>query len=63
MKPLLIRGATVVNADREFKADVLCMDSRIAAVGHGLAAPAGCDTLDGSGQYLKIGRASCRERV
>ena len=30
---LLIRGGTVVNADREFKADVLCIDGRIAAVG------------------------------
>ncbi len=55
MKPLLIRGATVVNADREFKADVLCMDGRIAALGTSLAAPAGCDLLDGSGQYLMPG--------
>ena len=30
---LLIRGGTVVNADREFAADVLCLDGKIAAVG------------------------------
>jgi dihydropyrimidinase len=30
---LLIRGGTVVNADRQEKADVLCVDGVIAAVG------------------------------
>ncbi len=56
-KPLLIRGATVVNADRETLADVLCVDGRIAAVGESAAreAPAGCELLDGSGQYLMPG--------
>lgn len=54
-KPLLIQGATVVNADREFKADVLCVDGQIAAVGPDLDAPAGADTLDGSGRYLMPG--------
>ena len=52
MTSLLIRGATVVNADREFAADVLCVGGKIAAVGSGLATPAGCETLDGSGRYL-----------
>ena len=54
---LLIRGATVVNADREFAADVLCIDGHIAVVGgtaHSLA-PAGTATLDGRGQYLMPG--------
>jgi len=55
MTPLLIRGATVVNADREFKADVLCVDGQIAAVGLNLATPAGTQTLDGSGRYLMPG--------
>ena len=55
MKPLLIRGATVVNADREFAADVLCEGGKISAVGTGLATPAGCETLDGSGRYLMPG--------
>mgnify|MGYP002654675669 CR=1 FL=1 len=54
---LLIRGGTVVNADREFAADVLCVDGRIAAVGDAAVqqAPAGCETLDASGQYLLPG--------
>jgi len=54
---LLIRGATVVNADREFAADVLCIDGRIAVVGDTAhaRAPAGTPTLDGSGQYLMPG--------
>ncbi|WP_088282328.1 dihydropyrimidinase [Ideonella sp. A 288] len=52
MKPLLIRGGTVVNADREFRADVLCVDGRIAAVGANLAAPAGADVLDAGGRYV-----------
>jgi dihydropyrimidinase len=55
MKPLLIRGATVVNADREFQADVLCVDGQIAAVGQHLDTPAGTETLDGSGRYLMPG--------
>ena len=55
MTSLLIRGATVVNADREFAADVLCVGGKIAAVGTGLATPTGCETLDGSGRYLMPG--------
>ncbi len=41
---LIIRGGTVVNADREFKADVLCIDGRIAAVGDDAAKNAGGTT-------------------
>ena len=54
---LLIRGGTIVNADREFKADVLCVDGQIAAVGDAAAqnAPAGSQTLDASGQYILPG--------
>jgi len=54
---LLIRGATVVNADAQQAADVLCVDGRIAAVGESASrqAPAGTQTLDGSGQYLMPG--------
>ena len=54
---LLIRGGSVVNADREFKADVLCIDGRIAAVGEDAVnhAPAGAQTLDASGQYILPG--------
>jgi len=52
MKPLLIRGGTVVNADREFRADVLCVDGRIASVGPALAAPTGAEVLDAGGRYV-----------
>ena len=54
---LVIRGGTVVNADREQRADVLCVDGRIVAVGDGVAAqaPAGAQTLDASGQYVLPG--------
>ena len=54
---LLIRGATVVNADAETRTDVLCVAGRIAALGERAAreAPAGTETLDGSGQYLLPG--------
>lgn len=51
MKPLLIRGGTVVNADREFRADVLCEGGQITAVGAGLQAPAGAEVLDAGGRY------------
>ena len=54
---LLIRGGTVVNADREFAADVLCVAGKVAAVGPAVAAqaPAGTQTLDASAQYLLPG--------
>jgi dihydropyrimidinase len=52
---LLIRGATVVNADRAERADVLCHEGRIAAVGADLGVPAGATVIDGGGQYLMPG--------
>jgi len=55
MSLLLIQGGTVVNADREFKADVLCDGGQIVAVGPSLAVPTGAQTLDASGRYLLPG--------
>jgi dihydropyrimidinase len=55
MSTLLIRGGTVVNADREFRADVLCTGGRIAAVGAALEAPAGAQVLDAGGRYVMPG--------
>ena len=54
---LLIRGGTVVNADRQEKADVLCVDGVIAAVGVDAAAlaPAGTEVIDASGQLVMPG--------
>ncbi|KQV51223.1 dihydropyrimidinase [Duganella sp. Root336D2] len=51
----LIRGGTVVNADRAFRADVLCEGDKIVAVGPGLAAPAGAEVIDAGGQYVMPG--------
>ena len=55
MSAVLIRGGTVVNADRAFRADVLCQDGRILAVGEGLSAPAGATVVDAGGQFVMPG--------
>jgi len=52
---ILIRGGTVVNADRAFRADVLTEDGRIAAVGEALEAPANAIVIDAGGQYVMPG--------
>ena len=52
---VLIQGGTVVNADRSFRADVLCEDGLIAAVGEGLDAPNGATVVDAGGQYVMPG--------
>ena len=58
---VLVRGGTVVNADGERRADVLCVDGRIAAVGEGLEAPMGARTIDAGGQWVR-GRGSSSVR-
>nr|WP_315427887.1 dihydropyrimidinase [uncultured Albidiferax sp.] len=55
MSSVLIRGGTVVNADRAFRADVLCIDGKIAEVGDNLAALAGAQVVDAGGQYVMPG--------
>ena len=55
MNALLVRGGTVVNADREFRADVLCVDGRITAVAESVEAPAGAQVVDAGGQYVMPG--------
>ncbi len=55
MSSVLIRGGTVVNADRAFLADVLCQDGRIVAVGDKLQAPTGANVVDAGGQYVMPG--------
>ncbi|MDP3610855.1 MAG: amidohydrolase family protein, partial [Rubrivivax sp.] len=55
MTSLLIRGGTVVNADREFRADVLVADGLVAQVGSSLSAPAGAQVLDAGGRYVMPG--------
>jgi dihydropyrimidinase len=55
MATLFIRGGTVVNADRAFKADVITQDGKIVAVGEDLMEPAGCTVVDAGGQYVMPG--------
>ena len=52
---ILIRGGTVVNADRSFRADVLLDGDKIAAVGTNLEAPGGAETVDAGGCYIMPG--------
>ena len=54
---VLIRGGTVVTADQEQKADVLCVNGKVIALGPDAAsqAPAGTTTIDASGQYVMPG--------
>ena len=52
---VLIQGGTVVNADRSFRADVLCENGLITAVGEGLDAPKGATIVDAGGQYVMPG--------
>ncbi|WJY14930.1 dihydropyrimidinase [Pectobacteriaceae bacterium CE90] len=54
---LLIKGGIVVNADRQFRADVLCVDGIIVAVGEdaGRDAPSGTEVVDASGLYVMPG--------
>jgi len=51
----LIRGGTVVNAGRAWRADVLVSGETIAAVGEALDAPAGARTVDAGGAFLMPG--------
>lgn len=57
MRNLLIKGGTVVNADHQHRADVLCVDGVIAAVGDASQwdIPAGTDTVDAGGLYVMPG--------
>jgi len=52
---ILIKGGTVVNADRSIRADVLCQDGLIMAVGEGLDTPKGATIVDAGGQYVMPG--------
>jgi dihydropyrimidinase len=45
----------VVNADRAYKADVLCFGDKIIAVGPDLEAPPHATVIDASGQYVMPG--------
>src|SRR6202451_4691771 len=52
---LLIRGGTVVTAEQSTRADVLCQDGTIVALGPALEAPAGTEIVDASGMLVMPG--------
>ncbi|WP_211443014.1 dihydropyrimidinase [Collimonas humicola] len=52
---IVICGGTVVNADSEFRADVLCKDGKIVAIGENLDIPPGTEVIDAGGQYVLPG--------
>ena len=52
---VLIRGGTVVTAESSFRADVLCAEGVIQAIGPALSAPAGAETLDAGGMLVMPG--------
>ncbi len=52
---VLIKGGTVVNADQSVRADVLCQDGLIAAVGDGIDAPKGATVVNADGQFVMPG--------
>src|SRR6187549_711941 len=52
---VLIKGGTVVTADQTFRADVLCSEGKIAAIGERVAAPVNVEVVDAGGQYVMPG--------
>ena len=49
---LLIRGGTVVTAEQQLRADILCADGKITAIGTKLDAPAGTEVVDAGEAYV-----------
>jgi dihydropyrimidinase len=49
---LFIKGGEIVTAEGRSRADILVEDERIAAIGVGLAAPAGAEVIDASGKLV-----------
>src|ERR1700744_5420700 len=52
---LVIKGGTIVTAERSFPGDVYCEGGLIKAVGDVSNAPAGVDVIDASGQLVMTG--------
>ena len=55
MTELLIRGGTLVTADGRRRADLLCRDGLIAAIGTGLEPDAGTQVIDAGGCFVMPG--------
>ncbi|WP_142848397.1 dihydropyrimidinase [Telmatospirillum sp. J64-1] len=52
---IVIKGGTVVTADRTIRADVYCEEGVIKAVGEDIDAPAGAEVVDAGGCYVMPG--------
>ena len=52
---VLIKGGTVVTAEQMVRADVLCENGKIRALGENLSAPGGAKVVDAGGQYVMPG--------
>jgi dihydropyrimidinase len=55
MTDLVVRGGTVVTAERSFEADVAVTDGRISAIGPGLAGESATETIDATGLLVLPG--------
>ena len=55
MGTILIRGGTLLSAQAQRRADVLCQGDRIAAVAPSIDAPAGAQVIEASGCYVMPG--------
>jgi dihydropyrimidinase len=52
---VIIRGGTIVTAERTYQADVLCVGETIQAIGQDLDIPAGTEVIDAAGAYVMPG--------
>lgn len=52
---VLIKGGTIVTAERSYQADVLCGDGKVQEIGRKLSAPTNAEVIDAGGQYVMPG--------
>src|ERR1700727_776406 len=52
---VMIKGGTIVTADRTWKADIYCADGIIKQIGENLEIPAGAEVIDAAAQYVMPG--------
>ncbi len=52
---VMIKGGTIVTADRTWKADIYCADGIIKQIGENLETPAGAEVVDAAAQYVMPG--------
>ncbi len=49
---LLVKNGTIVTADAQFTADILCRDGVISEIGPDLSGPVSCEIIDASGKLV-----------